>query len=365
MATAGSLLAHDPGISTAQGELRGGVLTLTTGFAPADLGHLLPANLPPADRWADGGFEVVQRALEAFAPELWDVQVGGLRVGPREARVEMLPGDNVSYTTRFNLTSSDRAVTLSATLIPRLPSGHRQFVVIADAGGSTLVKKLLNAKDFSFEISTQVLQGDRLPSTGEDSQKQIGNQEGSSTFLGFFRLGIEHIWTGYDHLLFLLALLIVCRSFRSTFAIVTCFTLAHSLTLAAATFNLVSIPARFVEPAIAGSIVFVGIENLLRRGREPKGRWLVTFGFGLIHGFGFASVLRDLGVGGGAGGVAMPLFAFNLGVEAGQIVVAAVTLPIFWKLRKEARFSTLGVPIVSGVVSAAGLFWLLQRTVFS
>jgi hydrogenase/urease accessory protein HupE len=82
----------------------------------------------------------------------------------------------------------------------------------------------------------------------------------------FIKLGIEHIWTGYDHLLFLFALLLVCRSFRSIVGIVSCFTLAHSLTLALATLNLINLPSRFVEAAIAGSIVFVGAENLWRRG---------------------------------------------------------------------------------------------------
>src|SRR5207244_972928 len=91
------------------------------------------------------------------------------------------------------------------------------------------------------------------------------------TFWGFFRLGIEHIWTGYDHLLFLFALLVVCRSFRSIVAIVSCFTIAHSITLALATLEVVNLPSRFVEPAIAASIVFVGVENLWRRGVEPKG----------------------------------------------------------------------------------------------
>jgi hydrogenase/urease accessory protein HupE len=181
----------------------------------------------------------------------------------------------------------------------------------------------------------------------------------------FIRLGVEHIWTGYDHLLFLFALLVVCRSFRSIVAIVSCFTLAHSLTLALATLEIVNLPSRLVEPAIAASIVYVGAENLLRRGAEPRGRWALTFAFGLIHGFGFASVLRDLGVGRGAQGIAMPLFTFNLGVEIGQIVVAAVVLPIVWQLRKREGFVRFGVPVLSAVVTLAGLYWFLTRTIFA
>jgi hypothetical protein len=107
------------------------------------------------------------------------------------------------------------------------------------------------------------------------------------------------------------------------------------------------------------------VENVWRRGEEPRGRWALTFGFGLIHGFGFASVLRDLGVGGGAQGIAMPLFTFNLGVELGQIAIAAVVLPLVWQLRKHEGFRRRGVPALSALVALAGLYWLLERTLFA
>jgi hypothetical protein len=128
---------------------------------------------------------------------------------------------------------------------------------------------------------------------------------------------------------------------------------------------LINLPSRMVEPAIAASIVFVGAENLWRRGAEPKGRWAVTFAFGLIHGFGFASVLRDLGVGTGGEGIAVPLFTFNLGVEVGQVAVASIVLPIVWQLRKNETFVRRGVPVLSAVIVAAGLYWFLERTIFA
>jgi hydrogenase/urease accessory protein HupE len=165
-------------------------------------------------------------------------------------------------------------------------------------------------------------------------------------------------------LLFLFALLVVCRRFRSIFAIVSCFTLAHSLTLALATLDLVTLPGAFVEAAIAASIIYVGAENLWRRGAEPAGRWALTFVFGLVHGFGFASVLRELGVGAGRQGLLMPLFTFNLGVEAGQVLIACVVLPVVWRLRKNETFVRRGIPVLSGVVVVAGIYWLLDRTLF-
>ena len=176
---------------------------------------------------------------------------------------------------------------------------------------------------------------------------------------------MTHIWTGYDHLLFLFGLLVVCRRLKSIVGIISCFTLAHSLTLALATLNIVTIPSRIVEPAIAASIVFVGIENVVRRGAEPAGRWALTFAFGLIHGFGFASVLRELGVGQGGRGLALPLFTFNLGVELGQVSIAVLVLPIIWQLRKKPAFVLRGVPALSAAVVAAGLYWFLMRTAFA
>ncbi len=187
------------------------------------------------------------------------------------------------------------------------------------------------------------------------------SESDAPTFWAFLRLGIAHIWTGYDHLLFLFGLLIVCRRLKSIVAIVTCFTLAHSITLALATLDIVEIPGRVVEPIIAASIVFVGVENILRRGAEPKGRWAVTFLFGLVHGFGFASVLRDLGLGAHGRSLAWPLFTFNLGVEVGQITIAALVLPVVWQLRKNETFVRRGVPLLSGVVALAGLYWFVER----
>lgn len=240
-------------------------------------------------------------------------------------------------------------VTFRARQFDALSPDHRQFVVVIDEHGSEIATKLLNADDDTIAFT--------LAASSSSSA--------TPAFAGFFRLGIEHIWTGYDHLLFLFALLVVCGSFRSIAAIISCFTLAHSLTLALATLDLVHLPTRFVEPAIAASIVFVGLENLWRRGAEPRGRWALTFAFGLVHGFGFASVLRDLGVGSGGQGVTLPLVAFNLGVELGQIAIAAIVLPLIWQLRKRERFVSLGIPALSSLVAAAGTYWLLERTVFS
>ncbi len=357
------LRAHDPGISTAQGELRAETLVLTTGFAPADVQQLLPPALRHEGSWTQSEFDAAHERLLAMAPQLWEIRNGGSAVSPREVRVELLPGDNVSFTLVFPRGPGRPPLTLRALKLTELPSGHRQFVIVADELGAVIAKKLMKAGDAALEIPTAAAES--VVRASADGGVLATPAAGTATWWEFVKLGVEHIATGYDHLLFLFGLLVVCRSFRSIVAIISCFTLAHSITLALATLDWVNLPARLVEPAIAASIVFVGVENVLRRGEEPRGRWALTFVFGLIHGFGFASVLRDLGVGRGGDGIAMPLVTFNLGVELGQIVIAAVVLPLVWWLRKNDKFVARGVPALSVVVALAGLYWLLERTVFA
>lgn len=173
----------------------------------------------------------------------------------------------------------------------------------------------------------------------------------------FFTLGVEHIWTGYDHVLFLMGLLLAAPSLRAMLLIVTGFTVAHSITLSAAALGLVSLPASLVEPAIAASIAYVGVENFWKP--PPKRRVAVTFLLGLIHGFGFAGMLAELGLPRDA--LALALVAFNGGVEVGQAVIAAVTLPLLLWMRRFGWWEARAVPAASVAVTLAGLYWLVER----
>lgn len=235
-------------------------------------------------------------------------------------------------------------LSVTSTLIAKMPRGHRQAASVRDAEGVILAEDLLSS-------AHPTIDSDRVTSGA------------STTFSGFFKLGVVHIITGYDHLLFLFALLIVVPNFRSAALIVTAFTVAHSITLGLATLQVVNVESKYVEPLIAATIVYVGIENLVRRD-VPRGRWLLAFAFGLVHGFGFASVLRELGVSSATTGVAVPLVSFNLGVETGQLAITAVVLPIVFALRKRPQFSNRWVPIFSSVVIALGAFWFVERTLF-
>lgn len=174
---------------------------------------------------------------------------------------------------------------------------------------------------------------------------------------GFVLLGIRHILTGYDHVLFLLSLLMLGGGFRALVKIVTAFTIAHSLTLSLAALNIVALPSRWVESAIAASIVYVAAENFWRRG-AVRNRWLVTFGFGLMHGLGFASILQELDL--PRAGVALSLLGFNTGVEIGQlgiVILASLGLRLLRAWPREAFFRLW----VSAGAGAAGLVWFVQR----
>ena len=185
--------------------------------------------------------------------------------------------------------------------------------------------------------------------------------------------GVWHIWIGYDHILFLLALLLPAVLVRrerqwqgaprfsgalvEVVKVVTAFTLAHSITLSLAALQVITLPSRLVESAIAASVVIAALNNL--RGTVHGRRWMMAFAFGLLHGFGFASVLADLGLPQGA--LVLALVGFNVGVELGQLAIVALFLPLAFALRR-TRFYQVGVlKIGSLIVAALATWWLVQR----
>ena len=194
-----------------------------------------------------------------------------------------------------------------------------------------------------------------------------------SQFVDYGGEGVWHIWQGYDHILFLLSLLLPAvlvwrhrawhaagrfhEAFVDVLKIVTSFTLAHSITLSLATLGVIALPSRLVESTIAASVVLAALNNVFPvfHGR----RWMVAFFFGLIHGFGFASVLTDLGL--PQGTLAVALVGFNLGVECGQLTIVSVFLPLAFALRRTV-FYRRGVFVVGSVAIAliAGI-WFAER----
>jgi len=339
--------AHDPGLSSLTIRQRTNSLEATLTLAVKDAAQVAEIDKDQDGIVTQAEFARSRPQLEAIVGKQVVITAAG-KVGKNKS-VQSRLDENKNVEVRLDFSApifSD--LEIESKLISSLPLGHRQYLQVQNSRGEIIFEQLLSAA------------ADRVTVEMSDAHSITAASEVARSFANFLSLGVKHILTGYDHLLFLFGLLLVARGFFSSLGIITSFTVAHSITLALATLHLVQIPSRIVEPLIAASIVFVGVENLLH-GDIPTVRRVVAFGFGLIHGVGFASALREAGIGSGTGGIVLPLFSFNLGVELGQIMVAALALPIIWKLRENPMFIARWAPACSAAVVLLGSFWFVQR----
>lgn len=358
--TVGALpvFAHEIGLSSAVVQLHTNRLDAVLTFAVREMEEVLTLDADQDGATSPDEFLLNRDSLITLLTTNCAARFDGTTAAPANVRCLLDSSNNVELTFSCDLPSF-RQMELSYPVIRLLTPGHRMLFTLVAPSGAILADRLLsqNSPVVSIQLDPEPTDTNAPPTAPTATVAA-----GPPTFVEFVKLGVEHILIGYDHLLFLFALLIVTRDFLSALKIITCFTVAHSITLGVATFDLMHLPASWIEPLIAATIVYVGVENLVRKG-DPPGRWLLTFAFGLIHGFGFASVLRELGVT-RHGGVAMPLFSFNLGVELGQIAVAAIALPIIWQLRKREFVLKGAVPACSAAVALMGTFWFVQRVWF-
>ena len=204
-------------------------------------------------------------------------------------------------------------------------------------------------------------------STTVERPKESGRKESvSDSATGFFKLGVTHISEGYDHILFLFCLLIAGGTLKHFLVVVTSFTLGHSITLAASVLGFISLPSQFTETVIALSIVIAALLNIpwLKKEQSPednstlKSRGMLAGGFGLIHGLGFAGILKEIGIEGS--GVAAPLLGFNLGVEAGQLALVIIFFPILSAINKWEKRVTF-LTGCSYLAAAIGTYWVFER----
>lgn len=334
--------AHDPGLSVATAQLSQQGVSIHLAMSRTDAEQIVPLD---ADRdgkisgleWQSASAELRRKARGCF-----EITCQDQALTSGDATIQRDDRDGLHFDATYS-GATGGPLKIRSLWLSELARGHRQYLSVKDEAGRVVSEQMLDADHNTVEVP-------------------LATPAGASrhSFKEFFCLGVEHIATGYDHLLFLFGLLMVGGSLRSALKIITSFTVAHSITLALATLNIIHLSSRIVEPMIAASIVYVGVENLLRRNQDN--RWKLTFCFGLIHGCGFASALRDLGIGATGTPILLPLVSFNLGVETGQLCVAALVLPLIWKLRSSPSFLPRLVPLGSTVVVLAGGYWLLQRT---
>jgi hypothetical protein len=331
---ANTLFAHDPGLSSAD---------VTVG---AD--HVFVAVTLNARDWNYTGIttpDEVRNECLALTLDGRPLTPAG-SMGPTPDHIQ-----NVGCELTFPGVGAGKLIVRSLVL-DKLPFGHREFIKVHDEAGHVLAEQMLHLGSESCEVA--VAPGNPHPA----SPPAFG------PFVDFLLLGARHILTGYDHMLFLAGLLMVCASFRQAAGVITYFTVAHSITLALSALNIISLSSRIVEPAVALSIAYVGFENIMRP-QDLKWRGPIAFGFGLVHGLGFASILRTMGIGSGHTGILVPLISFNLGVELGQLAVALTVLPIIFLLRNRPAFFRFGSPAVSMGIALLGVLWFLQRTVLT
>ena len=260
-----------------------------------------------------------------------------------------------------------RKLTVHYTLFQRSDATHRGIAHITSKRG---------AANDSAAAAVQAPPQTAVLVPGEPAAVfalQAGAASGPGGFIGFVAEGVHHILTGFDHLLFLLALLLPAVLVRGpqgwraapalkpvlwdVLRVVTAFTVAHSITLALAVLDVVNPPSRWVESLIAASVVLAALNNLHPLLAER--RWMITFAFGLVHGFGFAGALKDLGL--NAGSLAGPLLGFNLGVELGQLALVALFVPLAWLLRPTVAYRRAAMLGGSSVIAMLALVWLAER----
>jgi hypothetical protein len=268
-------------------------------------------------------------------------------------------GLDVAYTCATDAEPVPYRIEFQLPILEELIHGHRHIA---------------HARSGAFDVTVHLFRGTghdsvEVPVAGAGGGAAAPKTSAPSGFVGFVGMGMEHIWTGYDHLLFLFALVLVGGRARSLLATITAFTVAHSVTLALAVLDVWTPKPAYIEALIALSIAYVGLENFYVKGAEN--RWRITFPFGLVHGFGFAAGLKEIDL--PRARIPAALVGFNVGVEIGQL---AVVVPLFalvlWLRRRDwfavqpgeaPRHKVTGYQAASAAVVVAGLFWFVERVI--
>ena len=356
IAASPAVMAHDPGISRLDITLGEDSITTDARFARSDLEPLVAMDRDYDGLVSGSEWSQAQPALESLAASLVSIEANGRLLSPIKVAAELDGQDGVHLRQRLEATAAASRLSVTVPVMVRLSPGHRQFLEVRESRAGLLSNALLSAHQATHEILLAQVKPGAL-----------------GIFAAYVALGAEHIWLGLDHLLFLVTLLLpavlVYQARRwepvttlrpalvAVVKLVTAFTVAHSLTLTAAVMGWAVPPSRLVEPAIALSVILVALNNL--RPVFAGSRWPMAFGFGLLHGFGFASVLQQLGLSPAA--TLISLLGFNLGVELGQLAVVVLLLPVTYWVREESeyrRYALQGGSVAAALVASA---WLLER----
>jgi hypothetical protein len=340
LAPARAAFAHAVGVSSGEYRLDGPRLYGDIGMADRELARWLPALDTNHDGAIDAdelaaGRDALARAVVAGVT----VTADGQACAGALDRAWVQEGDGGAvFQVRYVCPRVTGHLTLALPMLAGLAPGHRHMARIFRGGKAEAM--VLDRAHASWAI-------------GDGGATAGAARMAWSTL----KLGVEHILTGGDHLIFLLGLILVGGRLRSLVGVVSAFTLAHSITLALAALSVFAPSPRLIEPAIALSIAYVGVENLFVK--DARRRWRITFPFGLVHGFGFAGALREIAL--PRAQVPIALVSFNLGVELGQLAVLAVALPLVLAARRAPWFGDRGVKALSaGIAIGGGVLFVVR-----
>lgn len=370
--------AHSVGLSQGSYRVRGAEVQVTLTFARGELRRLVPGS----DRDRDGELsegEVLAGVADLEARALAGVELaldGRPCVGALE-RAALTEEDGLEVTMTFACPAAGEALTITLPLLGELGPGHRHVArVIPPGSDDARIERVLGRMRPRVEVGlaprparpraaeprppAAVAEPEPAPTRPADAPAPASERGPERERWPYFALGVEHILIGADHLVFLLGLVLVRDRLRGRIAVITAFTAGHSLSLALAALGALHLSPAIVEPAIAASIIYVGVENVVLGTERERGRWRLTLPFGFIHGLGFAGALAEVGLPPGEEAPALALF--NLGVEAGQLLALALLLPLLAALdalpglraRPWRRWLSLAIAL-------AGALWLVER----
>jgi hydrogenase/urease accessory protein HupE len=339
--------AHDVGLSRGVYSAAGSVVSAELTFSRREIIGAVPELDPDRDgvmtqEEVDRARAVIERSIVGRV----DVKGDGAACAGSLREAMLVEEDGFTVRADYRCAAALAKARIELSMLDDLPHGHRHIARAGAQGG----EHVLFRSSRSFELTGGSGAGSGDGAVGEEGSSNPG-------FLGFFLMGIEHILLGFDHLVFLLGLVLVGGRLRSMLLVVTAFTVAHSITLGVAVLGIFRPSPSVIEPLIALSIAYVGVENFFVKDAEK--RWRITLPFGLIHGFGFAGALGEIRL--PAPEVPAALVSFNLGVEVGQVAVLAIVLPLILAARKKKWFEDRGVKAVSAVIVLMGIFWFVTR----
>ena len=353
LTSVGKVFAHDPGTSFAHVVVSENNINLTITYNLSDIETLVIINTNHDEQYSQTELDNARAELiEQFSKGI-EFRIENTLRAADDIDLSIEKNENLILKLDFSITNTS-TFSLYMPILKQFPRGHRQYF-------------LANKNNESYQ---HVLSADSKP-----IYFNLTSNNSAATFIPFYLQGIGHIFAGFDHILFLLTLLLPTILIFSknnedeltklkpvmidTFKIITAFTLAHSITLGLAVMQVIQLPGRLVESMIAFSIIVCAINNL--KPILPTSRWTLALVFGLIHGFGFASALADLGV--ESKKSMIPLLGFNLGIETGQLAIVMLVLPIIYIIRHSNIFRIWifkGGSIVTILIASV---WMLERTI--